>query len=178
MKKEIKLWCVLGLIGFFCIVLTSGCTLARIYGRGATPVMLNNPPQTVEVIKHFEVSKGITFDFTSAFDASEMLAVVLQETRCDAIINVGLEVKTTVGDFFLNLITLGIAQAKHLTVVGDAIRFPDGNNLASENLETLAESDNLESLTSMLMLMSEEEQSKHIIVKFDNGYRLVCFTEK
>ena len=175
---KIKLWTLLGIVVLICMVVISGCTMAKIYGRGATPVMLNNPPQRVEVIEHFKVSKGITFDYTSAFDASEMLAKVLQETGCDAIINVGLEVKITVGDFFLNFITLGIAQAKHLTVVGDAIRFTDGNNLASENIEILAESDNLENLTSMLIFMSEEEQSKYIIVKFDNGYRLVCFPEK
>lgn len=174
---KIKLWTALGIAVLICMVVISGCTLAKIYGRGATPVMLNNPPQRVEVIEHFEVSKGITFDFTSAFDASDMLATVLQRTRCDAIINVGLEVKTTVGDFFLNLITFGIAQAKHLTVVGDAVRFTDGSSLNSENVEILAESNNLQNLTSMLMTMSEEVQSKHMIVRADNGYRLVCLKE-
>jgi len=131
----------------------------------------------VEVIKHFQVSKGIMFDFTSAFDASEMLAIILQETRCDAIINVGLEVQTTVGDFFLNLITFGIAQAKHLVVEGDAIRYQGGHSLDSENITILAESENLEALTLKLMSMSKEEQSRHSIVKYDNGYRLICFNE-
>ena len=45
MKKETKSLCVFGVIGFVFIMLTSGCTMAKIYGRGATPVMLNNPPQ-------------------------------------------------------------------------------------------------------------------------------------
>jgi len=177
MRNRIKLWSMLGIVGFICMLLVTSCTLAKIYSRGATPIMLNNPPQKVEVIKHFSVSKGITFDFTSAFDASEMIAEVLQETRCDAIINVGLEVKTTVGDFFLNMITLGIAQAKHLVVTGDAIRYSQELSLDDENIEILADSDNLESLTSMLMNMSKKDQSRHSLVKFDNGYRLIRFKD-
>ena len=121
MKNQTKLFVFVAMVGIICILL-SGCTVAKIYGRGATPVLLNNPPRQVEVIRHFNISKGIIFDYTYAFDASEMLADILQETKCDAIINVGLELKITVGDFFINMITFGIAQAKHLTVVGDAIK--------------------------------------------------------
>jgi len=168
-----KFWSALGIVLFVCLLFSSGCTMAKIYGRGATPVMLNNPPQRVEVIKHFEVSKGIAFDFTSAFDASAMLAAVLQETKCDAIINVGLEVKTTVGDFFLNMITLGIANAKHLTVVGDAIAFPPGSSPDGQGIEVIAESDNLQDLTVMLLTGTGKESSNSMIIKSDNGYRLV-----
>lgn len=175
MKSQSKVWGLLGLMVFAIFLFTTSCTLAKIYGRGATPVMLNNPTQKVEVIKHFSVSKGIVFDFTSAFDASEMLAQILQETGCDAIINVGLEVKTTVGDYFLNLITLGLAQAKHLTVVGDAIRFQKGQDVENQSFEVIGESKNIKDLMELFMKMPDQEQMKHAVVKTDDGYLLVQY---
>ena len=116
-----------------CVTSISSCTMARITARSTNPIVMNNPPVSVEVIEHIVASRGITFDFTSSFDASEILAVEFQRTGADAMVNVAYAVKTTVGDFFLNLLTLGIATAKHLEIEADAVRTPNGLTTLLEN---------------------------------------------
>ncbi|MBD3336991.1 MAG: hypothetical protein GF355_15870 [Candidatus Eisenbacteria bacterium] len=166
-----------GLIAGIMIVALGGCTVAKIDGRGATPILLNNPPERVEVIKHFEVSQGIMFDYTNAFDASDILAEVLQETNCDAIINIGLELQITVGDYCVNFCTFGFANAKHLVVVGDAVKAPEGLGMNFEEGDLLAESRNLREITSKLFELSQGDLSKYHIVKSDGGYQLVHFAD-
>ena len=47
-------------------------------------MMLNNPTQRVELIEHFSTSKQIMFDYTGAFDVSQVLATVIQGKNADA----------------------------------------------------------------------------------------------
>lgn len=54
------------------LVGVSGCTIAKISGRGAQPLLLNNPQKKVEVLQRVNVSKMRVFDYTGAFDVSEV----------------------------------------------------------------------------------------------------------
>jgi hypothetical protein len=105
-------------------VASSGCTLAKLSGAGPRPLLLNNPANgKFEVVRHFEIDKGSRFDFTNTAEIDAMVATLIQETKADAVINLRVTVKTEVGDFFLNLITCGIANARTWTIEGDAIRY-------------------------------------------------------
>ena len=104
----------------------SGCTIAKISGRGAMPIILNNPPKKVQVIKHIKTSKMINFDYTSSFDVSEVLNKAIEGENADAIINCTITLKSTVANFFVNLITLGIASSKTFQIEGDLIKAPEG----------------------------------------------------
>lgn len=122
-----------------CLVL--GCTTAKISGTGEIPLILNQPQAKIETIQKFEHSKMIAFDYTSAFDVSEVLNEVMIGTDADAIINLRITFKMKFVDFVVNLITIGLAQSKHLIVSGTAIRAPEGLSvLPGEEVETLAQS--------------------------------------
>jgi hypothetical protein len=103
-------------------LVATGCTFAKISGRGTTPLLLNDPADRVTLVEHFRTSKRITFDYTGAFDASEVLSDVMQGKQADAVANMVVTVKTTFGDALLNIITLGIANARTLEVEGDLVR--------------------------------------------------------
>jgi hypothetical protein len=103
-----------------------GCTLAKISGKGAIPIMLNQPQVKVEVIQQFKTSKMRAFDYTGAFDVSEVLAEHLIGSNADALMNVTITVKTTALDFLVNLATLGIAQSRTFEVSGQVVRAPQG----------------------------------------------------
>ena len=161
------------LIGFIAFA-NAGCTIAKISGRGATPILLNNPDRRVEVIEHFKVSKGIYFDFTGSYDASEILGKVMQETQCDAVINVNFTIKQTFGDFWVTLFTLGLANAKHIVVTGDAVRYKKTDLGATDpsKVEVVSESGDLKVLTTILLGMSEMERSSYSIVRSGEKYQL------
>lgn len=103
-----------------------GCTIAKISGRGALPLLLNNPPQKVEVLQNVSVSKMRVFDYTGAFDVSEVLSELMIGSNADALINLNITVKTTVVDFLVNLITLGLANSRTFEVQGQAVKAPQG----------------------------------------------------
>jgi len=65
--------------------LAQGCTLAKISGRGAIPIMFNNPPTRVQLVRSVEVKKMRAFDWTASFDVSEVLGDVIAMTDADAI---------------------------------------------------------------------------------------------
>ena len=104
--------------------LTTSCTLARISGSGPRSLILNNPTGVdFEVIKHFQVEKGKSFDYTNHYEMGAVLADVIAETKADAVINLQTEIKQTFGDFLFTAITCGFAQAKTLVITGDAIKY-------------------------------------------------------
>ena len=118
-----------------------GCTTAKISGTGEVPLILNQPQAKIETIQKFEHSKMIVFDYTAAFDVSEVINEILIGTDADAIINLRITVKTNLADFAVNFLTLGLAQSKHFVVSGTAIRAPEGlSALPGEQVETLAQS--------------------------------------
>ena len=163
------------------MVAAAGCTVAKLSGRGVAPILLNNPQARVQLIKPVQASKHIMFDYTAAFDASEILSSVFAETKADAIINVTFTVTTTPVDFLINLLTLGIAAAKTMEISGDAVRAPRGlGSIDSPGARILGESKNLDSLVPLIAATGEGSVSSTAIVRVkaesgDPSYQLVRF---
>lgn len=101
---------------------TAGCTYAKISGRGSVPLVLNQLPGQVRVVKHIEASKLTVFDYTGTFDASELLADYIASNNGDAVQNVSMSVGSSVGTFFINLFTLGLANAKEFKIQADIVK--------------------------------------------------------
>ncbi len=153
---------------FLMAAMVSGCTIAKISGRGSIPMMLNTPPQRVEVIEHFTESKMILFDYTSAFDVSELLAKKLQQSDGDAITNLVVNVKSDFASFMVNVFTLGIANAKIFSVEGDLVRIEGGASGLLGYHEEIAAFDNLD------QLHLESAVAQHSsLVRLDEGFALV-----
>jgi len=111
--------------------LAQGCTLAKISGRGAIPIMFNNPPTRVQLVRSVEVKKMRAFDWTASFDVSEVLGDVIAMTDADAIINVAITVKSMPLDWIVNLLTLGLAQSRTMYIRGDVVRVRDEGGVVS-----------------------------------------------
>lgn len=166
MKSQIKTFCLIVAALAMTIIVIEGCTMAKISGKGTIPLMLNQPQAKVEVIQQIKESKMIVFDYTSSFDASEILSEVFTETDADAIINLVFTVKTTPADFFINLFTLGIANAKTMEMSGQAIKAPEGlGSLSIPGSETLAESENVDDLLPAFFQKSHLDGSSTMIIR-------------
>lgn len=150
------------------IAIVNGCTIAKISGRGAMPMMLNTPPQRVKVIERFDESKMITFDYTSSFDVSEIIGAKLQRSDADAITNLVIEVKGDFPSFLLNLVTLGLANAKVFSVEGELVKIEGGMSSLLESYEVVATFDNLDQFN----LESTAAQNTSL-VRLDEGFALV-----
>ncbi len=150
------------------IAIVSGCTIAKISGRGAMPMMLNAPPQRVKVIERFDESKMITFDYTSSFDVSEIIGAKLQRSDADVITNLVVEVKGDFPSFLLNLVTLGLANAKVFSVEGELVKIEGGMSSLLESYEVVATFDNLDQFDL------ESTAAQHTsLVRLDEGFALV-----
>ena len=136
----------------FVALIASGCTVAKISGRGTIPLMLNQPQQKVKVIKTLEAKKSMAFDYTGAFDASEVLNKFYEESEADAVINVVIILKTTVTDFLINMVTLGIANARTFVITGQAVKLSNKSisYINDGGSELIATADNPGELYSIL----------------------------
>ncbi len=118
MKKFLLLLTVVSLV--------MGCTYAKLMTAGGKPVILNQPPQQYTVLAHIEKTKQIAFDYTSTPDMASIFRDALNPyPNADAIINVVASIQMTPGDFFLNLFTLGIANAYTMKIEGDVIDYKE-----------------------------------------------------
>jgi len=156
-----------------------GCTIAKISGRGPVPLILNQPQARVEVIEEVRESKQVLFDYTGAFDVSEVLSQHFKKYKADAIINVSVIIQITPGDYFINLFTLGIAQAKTFEVSGQLVRAPKGlSSLSIPGSQILAESKDLKDITAAMLRISQDGAG-HMIARVDKedgvSYRLIHF---
>jgi hypothetical protein len=101
----------------------SGCTIAKISGRGQLPLMLNNPPQKTTLVEHFSISKRRNFDYTGAFDVAEILGNELKNhPGADAVTNVTVTIGSDFGSFLIDLFTLLFANSSIFTVEGDLVK--------------------------------------------------------
>jgi hypothetical protein len=154
----------------------SGCTIAKISGRGAQPLLLNNPPKKVEVIQNIRVSKMRVFDYTGTFDVYEALSDEMIASNADAIINLSITIKSTIADFFVNLITLGLANSRTFEIQGQAVKAPQGLSYLE-----IPGSDVVQEATSIRELNLVQEQSSVLsntatmIVRTPKGYALVHY---
>jgi hypothetical protein len=121
LKNNVLLKCLV----LTCVVLLStGCTVLKLVARSNQPIMLNTPPYQHVVLGHFKKSKGVAFDYTGAPDISGLVREGQQDyPGGDAVSNTFVSVEKRVGDFFLDLFTLGFAGAYTITVEGDVIKY-------------------------------------------------------
>ena len=64
------------------------------------------------------------FDYREPLDVSKAIQEGMAGNMdSDAVANIFISVKSTVGDFILNLFTIGLANAYTLQVEGDVIRY-------------------------------------------------------
>ncbi|PIU45425.1 MAG: hypothetical protein COS95_03510 [Ignavibacteriales bacterium CG07_land_8_20_14_0_80_59_12] len=169
---------VLILIAALFSLTVGACTLAKLTGRGPVPILLNNPRAKVDVIKHIRDSKMVVFDYTGVFDASEILSKHFEETKADAIINVTFAIKSDVGSFFVNLITLGIANARVMEVEGDLIKAPQGLGLLDiRGSETIAIAETIEELITKASDSASLNAAPQMIVRSENGFKLVRYNQ-
>ncbi|NKI28461.1 hypothetical protein HCG49_18070 [Arenibacter sp. 6A1] len=103
-------------------ILLQSCTIARISGKAAVPMLYNQPTEKVEIVEHITVKKNVNFDWTSTFEISEILADEIAEKKPDAVINTSVKVTTSVDNFFLNLITLGMAWSRKIVIEADFVK--------------------------------------------------------
>lgn len=116
-------WASVLLLLIFTVHIT-GCTLVKLVARGNQPIILNTLPEKYTVLGHFSKEKSFYFDYTRAPDISSFIREgVAAYPNADAVVNVFVTVKSSVGDFFMNLFTLGLAYAYTLSVEGDVIQY-------------------------------------------------------
>lgn len=161
----------------FCLMLfLEACTIAKFSGRGAYPIMMNNPTQKVEVIKHVSDSKMVVFDYTRAFDTSELLTKFFEENKADAIINLELRLKSDVGTFFINLITLGLANAVVWGIEGDLVKMPQGLSLSDmPDVQIVASANTIGELMSKLSNDNINQSEHQMIAKTDEGFAFIKY---
>ena len=174
-KQKILLYALSAVFLVAVLGLTQGCTLAKISGRGAIPIMLNTPQTKVQLVRSVQAKKMIAFDYTASFDVSEVLGDVIAMTDADAIINVAITVKTTPLDWLVNWITLGLAQSRTMYVSGDVVRVKeDLVSVTPEDTRTLAQSGDIGTLLAEAFERPREPGYSHAIVRLDDGgYSLV-----
>ncbi|MDZ7691763.1 MAG: hypothetical protein U5K69_11670 [Balneolaceae bacterium] len=127
--------------------------MAKISGKSSKPLMLNNPTVKTEIVGNFDETELRTFDYTGAIDVYEVLSNVIAESDADAVTNLTITLKSDVGTFFLNLVTLGIANAYRVGVTGDLVNLPEGMT----NLDVINKND----LTSIQPDPNSEVTVKH-----------------
>ena len=116
--KKVTLFMVV----IFAAFAIQSCTIAKVGARGAVPLILNQPAESMQLIEHVSAKKQVTFDYTNAFDASEVLNEVIATKKPDAVINVSITIKTTPADYILNLVTCGLAASKTIVVDADLMK--------------------------------------------------------
>jgi hypothetical protein len=136
--------------------------------------LLNNPPAKVEVIKHIKESKVIAFDYTSSFDVSEILAKQFEATKADAIVNVTVSLKVNVLSYLLNVVTLGLANAKVFEVEGDLVKAPRGLGLLyDQSSENIIYAETIQELMKKVSASDLLSASPKMIIKTENGFALI-----
>lgn len=141
-----------------------GCTIAKISGRGAIPLMMNQPQAKVEVIQKIDTKKQILFDYTGAFDVSEVIGDILIGSNADAIININIKLEVSPGDYLINLITLGLANAKTFHITGDVIKAPEGLSI-NNKFDVISESEDIRMILNSIPNNLGIIENSYIIVR-------------
>jgi len=107
---------------FSLALIIESCTIAKISGKGAVPVLLNQPSENMQLVEHITIKKNSNFDYTSSFDVSELLSKKVAEKRPDAVINTTVTLKSSIDNFFINLFTLGFANSRKISIEADLMK--------------------------------------------------------
>lgn len=147
------------------MIILSGCTIAKISGKGSLPLLLNNPSQKVKVLSHFKESKMITFDYTSSFDVYEVIAERLANTNADMVTNLTITIKSDVGTFMVNLFTLGLANARTFQVEGDFVKVVGGVSSLMDGHQVLGVAKTASELKDLMKNLAANGQKVKNIVR-------------
>ena len=112
--------CPMFMIGSFVMLigLMGGCTVSRLYSTSGNKISLS--PLSQKAGDQVTMIKKIRFDYTKAYDLQEVLrenhglGVSLQNTT--------FKLKIERDDFFLNLLTLSLANAHTIEIRGDLLK--------------------------------------------------------
>jgi hypothetical protein len=105
-----------------CGLFMQSCTIAKISGKGAVPVLLNQPSQQMQLVEHITIKKNSNFDWTSSFDVSEVIARKVAAKQPDAVINTTITIKTSIDNYLINLFTFGLAQSRKIVIDADLMK--------------------------------------------------------
>lgn len=108
----------------FAVALLSSCTVAKISGRGAVPVLLNQPAERMDLTEHIVIKKNVNFDYTASYDVSEHLAREVAAKKPDAVINTTVTIKQGIDNYFINLFTFGLAASRKVVIEADFVKAP------------------------------------------------------
>jgi hypothetical protein len=114
MKKLVYLTLILSL---------SGCTVAIIQGKGRSPLLLNEIKLPYEIVSKLEIEESECWNYTGVLDVYKFVDKEIEKVKGNGVINLEVKIKSTVGDFFKNLFTLGLAQCQTYQISGDIIRW-------------------------------------------------------
>ncbi len=154
------------------MIVLSSCTIAKISGKGSMPLLLNNPAEKVKVLAHFKESKMITFDYTSSFDVYEVIAERLASSQADMATNLTITIKSDVSTFFVNLFTLGLANARTVQVEGDFVKIVGGVGSLMNGHEVLGVAKTSSELKDLLKNLAQNGNEVKNIVR-QNGQFVV-----
>jgi len=96
--------------------------VGKISGKGAVPVLLNQPSERMQLVEHISIKKNRNFDWTSSFDVSEIISKKVAEKQPDAVINTTITIRSGIDNFFINLFTIGLAQSRKVIVDADLMK--------------------------------------------------------
>jgi len=99
----------------------SACTSSKVVADGGKPILLNQTDQA-ELIRNVEVSQFRAFNYKGTIDVSELVGDRLVTSEANAMTNTTIELQGGVDTFFVNVFTLGIANARTIVVRGNLVR--------------------------------------------------------
>ena len=111
------------LIGAFFLLTLGGCTVAKVNTKGSVPIVMNQPDQKTTVIKSFKEKERNVFDWTNSYEMTGITNKVVRATQADAVANVEFKIKYRISDYFINVLTLGLARSSTIEVTGDAVKY-------------------------------------------------------
>lgn len=111
------------LIGAFFLLTLGGCTVAKVNTKGSVPIVMNQPDQKTTVIKSFKEKERNVFDWTNSYEMTGITNKVVSATQADALANVEFKIKYRISDYFINVLTLGLARSSTIEVTGDAVKY-------------------------------------------------------
>ena len=98
--------------------LFSGCTMARIYSTSGNDVSMTD--MTKSGGESFKIDHRMLFDYTGAVDVQELLRDRFGSGH--KFENLSVKIKQEPADILINIVTIGIAQAKTFEIAGDKIK--------------------------------------------------------
>jgi len=107
----------------------SACTMtaSEVPRRQAIPILKSPPTQPHTVIRHFIEVANLCRDVTGTLDIGSVVEKIRRETGADAIINVEIRERQTLGEDVMEGLmsfgTMGLTRCRNTVVEGDAIRF-------------------------------------------------------